>query len=71
MSTQTNYEAVILNSYEHEGETKWRRFKIGNLKPNKDGKSFNLYIPEGITVSGRLLIQERQENPETQYGAQQ
>lgn len=60
MSNPT-YEAVILNSFEHNGETKWNRFKIGNLKPSSDGKSFNLYIPEGLSISGRLVIQEKQD----------
>ncbi len=59
-----DYESVVLNSYVHEGEKKWKRTFIGNLVPDKNGDGFNLYIPEGISVSGRLRIQPRQEREE-------
>lgn len=55
------FEAVVLNSFEHEGETKWKRTWIGNLVPDKEGDGYSLYIPEGISVSGRLRIQPKQE----------
>lgn len=56
-----DFEAVILNSFEHDGEKKWRRTFIGNLVPDReDGEGYNLYIPEGVSVSGRLRIQPKQ-----------
>lgn len=39
----TQYEAVIFNRFEHEGETKWKRFKIGNLVAKDDG-GFDLHV---------------------------
>lgn len=70
MSNQITYEAVILNSYEHNGETKWRRTFIANLKPDQKQNSFSLYIPEGLSISGRVVIQEKQAKTDDQ-GAQQ
>ncbi len=54
-------EAVVLNSFEHDGEKKWKRTYIGKLIPDKQGDGYNLFIPEGISVSGRLRIQPKQE----------
>ena len=56
-----DFEAVVLNSFEHDGEKKWKRTFVGNLVPDKEGDGYNLYIPEGIAVSGRLRIQPKQE----------
>ena len=60
-NAKKDFEAVVLNSFEHNGETKWKRTFIGNLVPDKEGDGYNLYIPEGISVSGRLRIQPKQE----------
>lgn len=60
-NAKKDFEAVVLNSFEHNGETKWKRNFIGNLVPDKEGDGYNLYIPEGISVSGRLRIQPKQE----------
>ena len=55
----TAYEAVIFNRFEVDGETKWDCRFINNLRPKDDG-SFDLYIPDGLAVSGRLVIQPKQ-----------
>lgn len=60
-NVKEKFEAVVLNSYEHDGQKKWHRTFIGNLVPDKEGDGYNLYIPEGIAVSGRLRIQPKQE----------
>jgi len=60
MDTDQKYEMVIFNAFEHEGEKKWDRHKICNLKP--DGKGgLVAFIPEGLAVSGRIVIQPVQE----------
>ncbi|ANY85483.1 hypothetical protein BB934_45525 (plasmid) [Microvirga ossetica] len=45
---------------EGEGEkAMWH--KVGALWAHNDGEGFNLTIPAGITVSGRLVIRTRKE----------
>lgn len=56
-----DFEAIVLNSYEHNGETKWKRTFIGNLVSDKEGDGYSLFIPEGLSISGRLRIQPKQE----------
>jgi hypothetical protein len=64
VNAKKDFEAVVLNSYEHNGETKWRRTFISNVVPDKEGDGYNVYIPEGISVTGRLRIQPKQEKDE-------
>ena len=60
-----SFEAVVLNSFDHNGEKKWKRTFIGNLlADNNGGDGYSLFIPEGISVSGRLRIQPKQEKQE-------
>ncbi len=67
MGRNTTYEAIILNCFEHERQTKWNRISIGNLKPADDGSGYALDITNGLAISGRLIIQPvqpKREKPE-------
>ncbi|WP_210203081.1 hypothetical protein [Pseudaminobacter soli (ex Li et al. 2025)] len=35
------------------------RTKVGASWPHEDGKGFNLVLPPGIAVSGRVVIREK------------
>ncbi len=62
-----DFEAVILNSYEHNGEKKWKRALIGKLIPyNNGGDGFTLYIPDGLAISGRVRIQPKLERADAE-----
>ena len=46
----------------------WHR--VGAVWPHKNGNGFDLVIPEGISVSGRIVITERKDVPgETESAA--
>lgn len=64
MTANQQFEAVKFNKFEHGGETKCNRIFLGNLKPNSDGNGYRLYIPEGLSVSGEIVIQPKQSRPE-------
>jgi len=47
------------------GETKTYWHRVGTAFPHKKGEGFNLIIPEGMSISGRVLMLEReQKEPE-------
>ena len=41
------------------GEVKTKWHEIGTAFPHKSGKGFNLVIPTGISISGRVMMLER------------
>jgi hypothetical protein len=59
------YDAFVTEEYEHNGGTKARFFNIGVAFPAKKGNGFDLIIPPGISVTGRVSIRERKGQPET------
>lgn len=69
MDAQTKYEAIKLNSFEIGGETKWSRTFLANLKANDSDDGFRLYLPEGIAVSGEIIIQPKQQRQEQEQAA--
>lgn len=45
-----------------EAKTFWHR--VGSVFPQKNGNGFNVVIPEGMSVSGRLVMLPRGEKDE-------
>ena len=41
------------------GEEKTGFYRFGSAFPHKDGKGFNLVIPDGVALSGRVMVRER------------
>ncbi len=50
------------------GEDKTNFTKVGTGFPHQDGKGMNIVIPEGIALSGRLLVRERKANEDKPDG---
>lgn len=41
------------------GEVKTFWHRVGTAFPQKNGSGFNIVIPEGVSISGRVLMLER------------
>ena len=57
------YDALIAEEYTDKktGEEKARFHRVGTLFPAKDGDGFNLEIPPGLSLSGRVLCRPRKD----------
>ena len=59
------YDALIPESYaDKNGEEQARFHRVGTLFPAKSGEGFNLEIPPGISLSGRVLFRPRKAKTE-------
>lgn len=62
MSNKPSHTAyVVADAKEGEGSATW--YPIGAVWPHRNGKGFDLVIPPGVTVSGRIVCTERKEKP--------
>jgi hypothetical protein len=61
MSNKPTHTAYIVAEPKEGSDRKatWR--EIGVLWPHKSGKGFDLTIPPGVTVTGRIVCIERKE----------
>ena len=60
MSKPTHIAYVVTNPKEgSEKEAVWNM--VGAIWPHKNGNGFDLVIPDGISLSGRIVITERKE----------
>lgn len=46
------------------GEEKTSFTRVGTGFPHKDGKGMNLVIPDGVAISGRVMVRERKAGEE-------
>jgi len=55
------FNAYITEDYTDKktGEEKTSFTNVGTAFPHKKGNGFNLVIPDGLAISGRILITER------------
>lgn len=51
----TIYDAFKIEEYAYKGKKRRKPYRVGRMIPNRDG-GFSLFIPEGISISGRILI---------------
>ena len=59
-STPTHNAYVVINPKEgSDRKATWLR--VGAVWPHKNGGGFDLVIPEGISVSGRIVCREPRE----------
>lgn len=53
----TTFNVLKPNTYtDSEGEEQTSFFKVGTAVKHSSGKGYNLYIPDGINVSGELVL---------------
>ena len=64
MSSKPSHIAYVVIPPREGSEKKaiWRR--VGSAFPHKSGNGFDLVIPEGISVSGRIVCTEPKEQTE-------
>jgi len=63
-SKPSHYANVVVNAPEgSEREATWHR--IAAVWPHTKGNGFDLVIPPGVTISGRIVITERKEREAT------
>ena len=60
MSKPTHTAYVVINPREG-GDRKATWHEVGAVWPHKSGAGFDLVIPEGISLSGRIVITERKQ----------
>lgn len=67
----TIYNLYITEDYTDKstGEEKTNFTRVGSGFPHKDGKGFNLVIPDGIALSGRVMVRERKDGDKPDAGA--
>jgi hypothetical protein len=62
MSKPTHSAYVVINPREgSDRKATWH--EVGAMWPHKSGAGFDLVIPEGISLSGRIVITERKYEP--------
>ena len=61
MSNKPSHTAYIVTDPKDGGDTKAQWHEIGAVWPHKNGKGFDVVIPPGITVSGRIVCTARKE----------
>jgi hypothetical protein len=64
MSSKPSHIAYVVTDAKEGTDRKpiWR--DVGAVWPHKNGSGFDIVIPEGIAVSGRLVCTERKEKTE-------
>lgn len=59
---QKSYDVLKVDEYTTDnGEVKPRFYRIGVAFDNQDGDGQTLIIPEGISISGRIVTKARKE----------
>ena len=61
--TKPTHHAYVVESLPEGSERKPRWTEIGAIWPHKNGKGFDLVIPAGISITGRIVCTERKEQP--------
>jgi hypothetical protein len=60
MSNKPSHTAYVVTDAK-DGEEKATWYPIGAVWPHRNGKGFDLIIPPGVTVSGRIVCTERKD----------
>jgi hypothetical protein len=61
MSNKPTHTAYIVVDPEAGTDKKARWFEIGRAWSHKDGGGFDVDLPPGVTVSGRIVCRKRKE----------
>lgn len=61
--SRPTHSAYVVTPPREGSERKATWTEVGAAWPHKSGKGFDLVIPEGISLSGRIVITERQYEP--------
>lgn len=61
MSNKPTHTAYIIVEPKGGSDRKAQWHEIGAIWPHKNGKGFDLLIPQGLSVTGRIVCTERKE----------
>lgn len=63
MSKQPSHVAYIVIDPKEGSDKKPYWLKVGSVFAHKNGKGFDLVIPEGLSVTGRIVCVEPKDEP--------
>lgn len=69
MSNKPTHNAYVVTDPKEGSDKKAIWHRVGSVWPHKNGKGFDLVIPEGISLSGRIVCTEPKEQAEEQPSA--
>ena len=61
MSNKPTHTAYVVIEAKEGADRKSQWHEVGAIWAHKNGKGFDLVIPDGISVSGRIVCTERKE----------
>jgi hypothetical protein len=62
MSSKPSHSAyIVIEAKEGSDKKKAQWFEIGTVWSHGDGKGFDVVIPAGVTVTGRITCRKRKE----------
>jgi hypothetical protein len=64
MSNRPTHTAYVVSDPKEGSDRKPIWHEVGAIWPHKNGKGFDLVIPAGISVGGRIVCTERKEPQE-------
>jgi hypothetical protein len=64
MNNQPSHRICIVPEADDQSEQKPSRIRVGSTWPHKDGKGLNLVVTPGISLGGRIVLREVDEEAE-------
>ena len=61
MSTKPTHTAYVVIDPKDGSDRKAQWIEVGAVWPHRNGQGFDLVIPEGISLSGRVVCRERRD----------
>jgi hypothetical protein len=62
MSRQPTHTAYVVTKPDEGSDRKAQWYPVGAVWPHQNGKGFDLVIPPGVTLSGRIVCTERKKD---------
>ena len=66
MSNKPTHTAYVVTEPKEGSQRKANWTAVGAIWPHKNGKGFDLVIPAGLSVSGRIVCTERKADEDQQ-----
>jgi hypothetical protein len=66
MSNKPTHTAYVVIEPKKDSDRKAQWHTVGAIWPHKNGKGFDLVIPAGISVSGRIVCTERKDEAQAE-----
>jgi hypothetical protein len=69
MSTKPTHIAYVVTDPKEGSDKKATWHQVGTIWQHQSGKGFDLVIPPGVTLSGRIVCTERKEKDQPEQSA--